>query len=127
GQWLVDQNYWASNPFSGSPAVAIGARIDVSGRSLDHKQWQSVVQAASRDRYSQRELRDYLALNLAYSTGLRRAELGHATTGRLIWSALESESNGVSARDWQLAIPGKGRAARTISIPQAVMQLVFES
>ena len=127
GQWLVEQNYWARNPFSTALAVAIGARIDVSGRSLDHAQWQSVVRAASRVRYSQRELRDYLALNLAYSTGLRRAELAHATTGRLIRPALESESNGASARDWQLAIPGKGRAARTISIPQAVMQLVFES
>jgi site-specific recombinase XerD len=131
GQWLVEQNYWAHNPFSTAPAVAIGARIDVSGRSLDHGQWQSVVQAASRDRYSQRELRDYLALNLAYSTGLRRAELAHATTGRLIppklESALESEPEASSANTWQLAIPGKGRAARTITVPQAVMELVFES
>jgi site-specific recombinase XerD len=123
GQWLVDQNYWASNPFSGSPAVAIGARIDVSGRSLDHKQWQSVVQATSRARYSQRELRDYLALNLAYSTGLRRAELAYATTGRLTRTALRSTID----KGWQLAVPGKGRAARTIPVPQAVMELVFES
>jgi site-specific recombinase XerD len=127
GQWLVEQNYWARNPFSTAPPVAIGARIDVSGRSLDHAQWQSVVQAASRDRYSQRELRDYLALNLAYSTGLRRAELAHATTGRLIRPALESEPEVASADAWRLAIPGKGRAARTIPVPQSVMHLVFES
>jgi len=127
GQWLVEQNYWARNPFSTAPAVAIGARIDVSGRSLDHEQWQSVVQAASRDRYSQRELRDYLALNLAYSTGLRRAELADATTGRLIQLAAEGEPDGASTIAWQLAIPGKGPAARTISVPQAIMQLVFEN
>ena len=126
-EWLVEQNYWAHNPFSAAPAVAIGARIDVSGRSLNHEQWQSVVQAASRDRYSQRELRDYLALNLAYSTGLRRAELAHATTGRLIPPALESQPEGASADAWQLAIPGKGHAARTIPVPQTVMQLVFEN
>jgi site-specific recombinase XerD len=131
GQWLVEQNYWAHNPFSTAPAVAIGARIDVSGRSLNHGQWQSVVQAASRGQYSQRELRDYLALNLAYSTGLRRAELAHATTGRLIppklESALESGPEAASANTWQLAIPGKGPAARTIPVPHAVMELVFES
>jgi site-specific recombinase XerC len=34
---------------------------------------------------------------------------------------------GSSANAWQLTIPGKGRAARTISVPQAVMELVFES
>lgn len=123
GQWLVDQNYWASNPFSGSPAVAIGERIDVSGRSLDHKQWQSVVQATSRDRYSERELRDYLALNLAYSTGLRRAELAYATTGRLIQATLRSTTD----KGWQLAVPGKGCAARTIPVPRAVMELIFAS
>ncbi|WP_213767544.1 site-specific integrase [Caballeronia sp. dw_19] len=127
GQWLVEQNYWAHNPFSNAPAVAIGPRIDVSGRSLNHGQWQSVVQAASRDQYSQRELRDYLALNLAYSTGLRRAELAHATTGQLIQPALESGIESASANAWQLAIPGKGRAARTIPVPQAVMELLFES
>ncbi|WP_241202225.1 MULTISPECIES: tyrosine-type recombinase/integrase [unclassified Caballeronia] len=131
GQWLVEQNYWAHNPFSSAPAVAIGPRIDVSGRSLNHGEWQSVVQAASRDRYSQRELRDYLALNLAYSTGLRRAELAHATTGGLFRPALESVSGSrlesTSANAWQLAIPGKGRAARTIPVPQAVMELIFES
>jgi len=123
GQWLVEQNYWARNPFFEAPAVAIGARIDVSGRSLNHEQWQSVVQAASRDRYSQRELRDYLALNLAYSTGLRRAELAHATTGHLIQTSLES----ASATGWQLTIPGKSRVTRTIPVPRAVMDLVFES
>jgi site-specific recombinase XerD len=127
GQWLVEQNYWAHNPFSNAPAVAIGPRIDVSGRSLNHGQWQSVVQAASRDRYSQRELRDYLALKLAYSTGLRRAELAHATTGQLIQPALESGIESAWANAWQLAIPGKGRAARTIPVPQAVMELLFES
>ncbi|MEA3088868.1 MAG: hypothetical protein QOJ04_210 [Caballeronia sp.] len=131
GQWLVEQNYWAHNPFSTAPAVVIGARIDVSGRSLNHGEWQSVVQAASRDRYSQRELRDYLALNLAYSTGLRRAELAHATTGRLIRPAVESglegTPEGASANAWQLAIPGKGRGARNVLVPQAVMELVFES
>jgi site-specific recombinase XerD len=123
GQWLVEQNYWARNPFSEAPAVAIGARIDVSGRSLNHEQWQSVVHAASRERYSQRELRDYLALNLAYSTGLRRAELAHATTGQLIQRNLGS----ASATGWQLAIPGKSHATRTIPVPQAVMDLICES
>jgi len=131
GQWLVEQNYWAHNPFSNAPAVAIGPRIDVSGRSLNHGEWQNVVQAASRDRYSQRELRDYLALNLAYSTGLRRAELAHATTGRLfrpvLENALENRLETVATEAWQLTIPGKGGAARTIPVPQAVMELVFES
>jgi integrase len=131
GQWLVEQDYWAHNPFSTAPAVVIGARIDVSGRSLNHGEWQSVVQAASRDRYSQRELRDYLALNLAYSTGLRRAELARATTGRLIrptvGSGLEGTPEGKSANAWQLAIPGKGRGARNVLVPLAVMELIFES
>ncbi|KNE76158.1 Integrase [Candidatus Burkholderia crenata] len=123
GQWLVEQNYWAHNPFSNAPTVAIGPRINVSGHSLNHGQWQNVVQAACRIQYSQRELRDYLALNLAYSTGLRRAELARATTGWLIQSGL----GGASAHGWQLVILGKGRATRTIPVPQAVMELVEES
>jgi site-specific recombinase XerD len=76
-------------------------------------------------------LRDYLALNLAYSTGLRRAELAYATTGGLfqptLESGLENRPESASANAWQLAIPGKGRAARTIPVPQPVMELVFES
>lgn len=131
GQWLVEQNYWARNPFSTVAAVEIGARIDVSGRSLNHGEWQSVVQAASRDQYSQRGLRDYLALNLAYSTGLRRAELANATTGRLVRPTLENDlepwPDGASASAWQLTVPAKGRAARTVPVSSAVMELVFES
>jgi site-specific recombinase XerD len=130
GRWLVEQNYWAQNPFSAAAAVKIGARIDVSGRSLNHGEWQSVVQAASRDQYSQRELRDYLALNLAYSTGLRRAELAHATTGCLVPPTLESGSpempEGASTHAWQLIIPRKARATRTIPIPLPIMELVFD-
>jgi site-specific recombinase XerD len=123
GEWLVDQNYLARNPFSVCPAVAIGARIDVSGRSLSHGQWRNVVQATSRVRYSQHELRDYLALNLAYSTGLRRSELADATTGRLTRTAPLNPAD----QGWQLSISGKGHAARTVLVPQTVMELVFAS
>lgn len=123
GEWLVDQSYLAVNPFAVCKAVAIGARIDVSGRSLSHGQWRNVVQATSRERYSQAELRDYLALNLAYSTGLRRSELAESTAGRLTRTAPRSPAD----QGWQLAIPGKGHAARTIPIPQNVMELVFAS
>jgi site-specific recombinase XerC len=49
--------------------------------------------------------------------------LAYATTGRLTRTALRSTID----KGWQLAVPGKGRAARTIPVPQAVMELVFES
>jgi site-specific recombinase XerD len=123
GEWLVDQNYLARNPFAVCRAVAIGARIDVSRRSLSHSQWRDVVQATSRERYSQHELRNFLALNLAYATGLRRSELANATTGRLTRAATRNAAD----QGWQLAIPGKGHAARTVPVPQNVIELIFAS
>jgi site-specific recombinase XerD len=123
GEWLVDQKYLACNPFAACRAVPIGARIDVSRRSLSHGQWRDVIHATRRERYSQHELRDFLALNLAYSTGLRRSELANTTTGRLTRKTRRNAAD----EGWQLAIPGKGHAARTVPVPRAVMELVIAS
>ena len=124
GEWLVDQKYLARNPFAACQAVPIGARIDVSRRSLSHGEWRDVIHATHRERYSQSELRDFLALNLAYSTGLRRSELANTTTGRLTRT---TQQRNTAHEAWQLAIPGKGHAARTVPVPRAVMELVFAS
>ncbi len=123
GEWLVDQKYLACNPFAACQAVPIGARIDVSRRSLSHSQWRDVIHATRRERYSQHELRDFLALNLAYSTGLRRSELANTTTG---WLTRKSR-RATADETWQLAVPGKGHAARPVPVPRAVMELVFAS
>jgi site-specific recombinase XerD len=120
-EWLVGQNYLSRNVLAICKPVPIGPRIDVSGRSLSRGQWRSVMEATSRERYSQQELRDFLALNLAYSTGLRRSELARATMGHLARAPLD----GTLICGWNLAIPGKSHVARVAPVSQTVMELIF--
>jgi site-specific recombinase XerD len=122
-EWLVDQSYLESNPFSHCVAVATGPRIDVAGRSLNQSGWRAVVQASTRVRYSHQELRNFLALQLAYATGLRRAELADCTTGQLFQTA----PGGPGSKNWQLLIAGKGRPDRRIPIPDSVTALIIAS
>jgi site-specific recombinase XerD len=122
-EWLVDQGYLTSNPFVRCAPLAIGPRIDVGGRSLNHRQWRSVVQANTRVLYSGQELRDFLALSLAYSTGLRRTELADATTGQLVRPTPAEFDNG----HWHLLLIKKGRQDRHIPIPDSVMELLIAS
>ncbi|KQR78862.1 hypothetical protein ASG35_10885 [Burkholderia sp. Leaf177] len=120
-EWLVDRSYLESNPFSGCAKVATGPRIDVAGRSLSLRQWNTVVQTNTRARYSRQELRNFLALQLAYATGLRRAELADCTTGQLV----RTTRSGSGSKHWQLWVAGKGRPGRRISIPDSVMALLI--
>jgi site-specific recombinase XerD len=122
-EWLVNQRYLASNPFVCCAPVTTGPRIDVAGRSLSHSQWRAIVQASTRVLYSGQELRDFLALSLAYSTGLRRAELAGASTGQLT-QATSLEPGGDR---WHLVIIGTRRSDRRIPIPDSVMALLIAS
>lgn len=122
-EWLVDRGYLKSNPFSRYTTIAIGPRIDVAGRSLSQHQWNTVVQASMRIRYSRQELRNFLAMQLAYATGLRRAELAASTTGQLF----ATMPSAAGSERWQLLITGIGRLDRYIPIPDSVMELVTAS
>ncbi|WP_438390717.1 phage integrase family protein [Caballeronia sp. DA-9] len=123
GEWLVGQDYLANNPFARCASIATGPRIDVAGRSLSRGQWRNVVQSNTRVHYSERELRDFLALSLAYSTGLRRAELARATTSHLV-KALSETSRNPDNLCWQLMVSGPDRR---IPIPQSVVELLIAS
>jgi site-specific recombinase XerD len=122
-EWLVNQSYLTGNPFVRCAAVAFGPRINVSGRCLTHRQWRSVVQASTRVLYSGQELRDFLALSLAYATGLRRTELANATIGQLV----RATSGGSDGGRWHLLLIKEGRQDRRIPIPNSVMELLIDS
>jgi site-specific recombinase XerD len=119
GQWLVDQRYLACNPFS--RVTPIRCPSPETTRGLTYDQWQFVVKTTARERYTQRELRDRLALLLARETGLRRAELASATIGQLCRKPPGGDTRGCA---WELEVPGKGRRARRVPVPDAVVALL---
>ncbi|MBM5621908.1 site-specific integrase [Burkholderia pseudomallei] len=127
GAWLVGQQYLRVNPFAGLPA-APSVPIDATGRTLTRAQWQYVLQTVLRpvaafdvagDHGTNRATiaRDAFLLLFAYATGLRRAELAAATTGALTRSVLD----GALDDAWSLKVTGKGRRARTVPMPQRLI------
>jgi site-specific recombinase XerD len=114
-RWLVDQGYLQANPFDGLARAAEPAPFDATGRTLDHAEWRFMLGTVSREQYTLAQHRDFLALLLAYATGLRRAELAEAVTGRLVPAA-------DGRPDWSLTVPGRKGIARTASIPAVVAE-----
>lgn len=117
--WLVKQQYLVQNPFDGQPVVALDTfEIDTAGRTLTHAQWRYLLQTTTRLAWTVEEQRDHFALLFAYLTGLRRAELAAASTGRLSRKALD----GVLDDAWMLRVDGKGRRRRDVSIPSGLIE-----
>ena len=117
--WLVREQYLLVNPFNGLPKVdGTTAPIDTAGRTLTHAQWRFVLQTVMRAAdYTAAERRDYFALLFAYASGLRRAELARATTGKLSRKALDA----ALADAWTLKVEGKGKRERPIPMPHRLM------
>lgn len=124
-EWLVESAYLSTNPMLGHERVAAPPAFDAKSRTLDADQWQAVLRSATRQEYTFAEHRDRLALLLAYSTGLRRAELAAATTDSLSVRRLR----GVSVPVWQLSVaPAAGnRPGRTVLLPPAVVDVLVEN
>ena len=120
--WLVDARYLATNPFSVQQPIRPYEPFDASGRTLTREQWGFLLASVECIAPSVRERRDQCALLLAYTTGLRRAELASLTVDQL------SCERGISrhADAWNLTVGGPGRDARTLPIPATVMTALHE-
>jgi site-specific recombinase XerD len=119
-EWLIDANYLANNPMLGLERASTPPAIDPQGRTLDLEQWNFVLASTEREAYTFAEHRDRLALLLAYSTGLRRAELAAATTDALSADRLA----GVSGSVWRLSV---GDEPRSVLLAPAVMEALRDN
>ena len=111
-QWLVQQQYWRENPFASLALAPWSARIAASNRSLTAAQTHAVQARTTRNPHSRRDLRDHLAFELAYETGLRRAELAQAVIGDIDFS--RSVIRAVDKRGFE----------RSIALSQHLVQLI---
>ena len=112
GRWLVEQGYWAGNPFDPLPPAPLASSIDVQGRALTGEQWRAVLACTLGNRTDARGQRDFFALLLAFSTGSRRAELAGMTTGDI---------SAGPAGEWRLALPARHGVARAVAMPPQLM------
>ncbi|WP_277189163.1 phage integrase family protein [Caballeronia sp. BR00000012568055] len=119
-EWLIDAGYLAENPMLGLERASTPPAIDPQGRTLDLAQWNFVLASTEREAYTLAENRDRLALLLAYSTGLRRAELAAATTDALSVGRLADVSGPV----WRLSV---GNEPRSVLLAPAVMEALHDN
>ncbi|MDR5856346.1 phage integrase family protein [Caballeronia sp. LZ062] len=124
-EWLVAAGYLAKNPFAGLERAAVPSVFDAETRTLDFEQWKLVFRSVSRSAYTFSEHRDRLALLLAYSTGLRRAELAAATTDALTVGRVP----GIDGPVWRLSVANTARrgGGRSVLLPPIVMQALQEN
>jgi site-specific recombinase XerD len=119
-EWLVESNYLRINPIGSVQRACTPAAIDARGRALDLAQWNFVLASTERETYTIAEHRDRLALLLAYSTGLRRAELSAATTDALSVGRLA----GVPGPVWRLTL---GSERRSVLLAPAVVEVLHDN
>jgi site-specific recombinase XerD len=119
-EWLVGADYLAANPITGLERASAPPVFDTAGRTLDVAQWNFVLASTERETYTFAEHRDRLALLLAYSTGLRRAELASAMTDALSIGRLA----GVSGPVWRLSV---GSGTRSVLLAPAVVEALHDN
>lgn len=115
--WLTGQRYLDSNPLDGLPNEKRYVDVQVE-RNLTQRQWQYLLDYARRlPEDDPNTARTRFTLHLAYSTGMRLAELSSARLGDIIDPGF---SNGFeSAR--QLEVRGKGKVLRKIPLPTSLL------
>jgi integrase len=121
-EWLVKQRYLDSNPFDGLPPLPNPQKQALQvERALDEEQWQGLLDYCAlceAEPPQGRAPRDYrriwIALQLAYCTGLRLAELAGATFGDLRY---KSRNGG----QWWLSVLGKGSRQREVPLPDELV------
>jgi len=122
-EWLAKQRYLDANPFDGLPALPGPAQGGIQvEHALDERQWQWLLSycaeslanpPAGRDR--RQYLRLWIALQLAYCTGLRLAELAAARFGDIAYK------NRGGGQYW-LRVLGKGGKQREVPLPGALAE-----
>ncbi len=121
--WLVKQCYLDSNPFDGLPPLPAHGlnRLQVE-HALDEGQWAWLLEYCVRceaDPPRGKASRDYrrlwIALQLAYCTGLRLAELAAARFGDIHYKSRQG------GQYW-LGVLGKGGRLREVPLPAALVE-----
>jgi site-specific recombinase XerD len=121
--WLVQQRYLDSNPFEGLPPLsAMGRPVLQVDHVFDERQWQWLLAycvACEQQPPPHPERREYrrlwMALQLAYCTGLRLAELAAAR-----FSDIRQTRRG-GGQYW-LTVIGKGRKQREVPLPPGLVR-----
>ena len=116
-EWLVKQRYLDSNPFDGLPPLAFKELNALHVEHvLDDTQWQWLLDYCASCEASQateeekrRYRRIWIALQLAYCTGLRLAELANARFGDITY---KSRNGG----QYWLRVLGKGSKQREVPL-----------
>jgi len=120
--WLIKVQYLAFNPWV-AVSMTIASQDDADApdleltRALTKGQWQYLLEYVDELPDSREVERIRFILQLGYLTGMRRAEMVSATTGRLYSMPL---SNGVGSR-WMLKVEGKGRKWRAVPVTTTLM------
>jgi integrase len=116
--WLVKQRYLDSNPFDGLPPLNAHELQSVQvEHALSEGQWQWLMEYCARcetqppqGRLSRDYRRLWIALQLAYCTGLRLSELAAARFGDIVHKRRHG------GQYW-LGVLGKGRKPREVPLP----------
>lgn len=122
-EWLVNQRYLDSNPFSGLSSQSFPVKNPTTDRALSQAMWQQINQfVARRTVDSTQTVSQLLAyrriqfiLTFAYHTGLRLHEMTNAKIGDL---RTVSTANG---EQWWLDVVGKRQKYREVPIPPKLM------
>ncbi|MCX7112164.1 MAG: tyrosine-type recombinase/integrase [Proteobacteria bacterium] len=117
-EWLVKQRYLDNNPFDGLPPMPSQELHSLQvEHALDETQWQWLLEYCAKREASHPDgernrhyRRLWIALQLAYCTGLRLAELANARFGDI---AYKSRNDG---QHW-LRVLGKGSKRREVPLP----------
>ena len=121
-QWLVGVQYFAFNPWdavNAKPAARSDEEVpDLElTRVLSESQWEFLLAHVEALPQTPARERIRFVLTFAYSTGMRLAELGGATVGRLYSKPLR----GQLGQRWMLKVLGKGAKWRPVPMSDGVM------
>lgn len=123
-EWLVNQRYLDSNPFTGLSSQGFGKRSGSTDRMLSPILWENIrLYATNQSKnidLTESQRKDYrrtlFILNFAYQTGLRLHEIVNAKIGDLkIVSSFDGDQ-------WWLDVLGKGNKLREVPISPDLME-----
>ena len=114
--FLVEQRYLFRNPWKAALRIEPAPRSRVRSRVLSLAQCGAVRDAVGALPSGESKARIRALLSLAYTAGLRRSELAHATWGDLRLEAVEGESA------WFLEVRGKGGKIRDVFVDGEVLR-----
>ena len=111
-EWLVNQGYLSSNPFSALPKNKRPARIAVD-KALSIAAWTDVYEWGLAQKENDTIITALAFLTIMRDSGLRRTEVSHLKRGDLVFN-----------ESWQATFEGKGARFRTVPLSKAAIQAI---